>query len=148
VAFQISAIYKSLVRHVVDCADEIKARGISPDLSYHAFDSRGEEAELATNDLIGLAGWSFNENKGLWLIHAGITVSTINDENLFREIAIVDLIHDFFGEESLVPMRDPETGEEYTQLVVKEFEMMPAGQSEKRNYRPIGLELKRTSNDG
>lgn len=147
-AFQISSIYKSLVRHVMDAVDGIRDAGISPDLSYYAFDSRGEQAELETVDLIGLAGWSFNENRGLWLIRAGINISTLNDENLFREIAIIDAIHDAFGEDCTVPMRHPETGEEYTQLVVKEFELMPASYSEKRNYRPIGLELLRTSNDG
>lgn len=147
-AFQISGVYKSLVRHLMDTIDVIKSGGASSDLSYFAFDSRGEAAELEATDLIGLAGWSFNENGGLWEIHAGFTISTINDENLFREIAIVDAIHDAFGEDCVIPMRDPTTGQEYTQLVVTEFEMMPAGQSEKRNYRPIGLTLRRTSNDG
>jgi hypothetical protein len=147
VAFQISSIYKSLVRHIQDTIENIQTSGVSPDLTYHAFDSRGEDAELVSNDLIGLAGWAFEENGGLWEIRAGITISTINDENLFREIEIVDAIHDMFGEDCTIPMRDPRTGEEYTQLVVTEFEMMPAGQSEKRNYRPIGLSLRRTSND-
>lgn len=147
-AFKISSVYKSLVRHVVDTVDTIKLEGISPDLTYYAFDSRGEQAELETVDLIGLAGWSFNENRGLWVIRAGINISTINDENLMREIEIIDALHDVFGEDCVIPLRDPVTGNEYTQLVVKEFELMPASYSEKRNYRPIGLELLRTSNDG
>lgn len=147
-AFQISAVYKSLIRHLMDCIDTIKDKGISPNLTYYAFDSRGEKAELEPDDLIGLAGWSFEENGGLWIVRCGIHISTINDENLFREVAFMDEIHDFFGEDLTVPMRDPETGEEYTQLVVKAFEVMPASFSEKRNYRPIGIELRRTSNNG
>lgn len=143
--FRVSNIYKSLVRHLVDTIDVIKANNVSPGLDYYAWDMRDDKAELGGRDLIGLAGWTFRENRGLWVVHAGITISTINDENLFREAAIIDAIHDMWGEEMPVPMRD-DNGDEYTQLVVKEFEMMPAGTSEKRNYRPIGLELLRTSN--
>lgn len=142
--FKISNIGKSLMRQIMDTIDQIKADGYSEDLTYYAWDSRGEEAELVEADLIGLAGWTFKENRGLWEVHAGITISTVNDENLFREMAIVDAIHDMFGEECVVPMRD-EAGDEYTQLTVAEFEMLPAGNSEKRNFRPIGLQLKRTS---
>lgn len=143
-AFKISNIYKSIVKHLVDTIAEAVGEDISDDLAYYPWDSHGDEAELPPSDLIGLAGWSFQENKGLWEIHCGITISTLNDENLFREVALVDAIHDRFGEECSIPMRD-DTGAEYTQLVVKEFEMLPAGQSEKRNYRPIGLTLRRTS---
>lgn len=147
-AFKISHIYKSVVRHVMDAVDNIRTDGLSADLQYFAFDTRGEKAELEHTDLLGVAGWAFDENKGLWLIRCGLNISTINDENLFREMDIIDSLHDYFGEECSIPMRDGDTGEEYTQLVVNHFEMMPPLQSEKRNYRPIGLELLRTSNSG
>lgn len=143
-AFKISNIYKSLVRHIVDAIEDVRRSELSPNVEYYPWDSRGDEAEMPNADLIGLAGWSFSENRGLWEIHCGITISTFNDENLFREVALIDMIHDRFGEEMTVPMRDDD-GFEYTQLVVKEFDMLPAGQSEKRNYRPIGLTLRRTS---
>lgn len=143
--FKVSNIYKSLVRHVNDTVDALKASGISAEVEYYAWDSRGEEAELEEKDLVGLAGWTFEENGGLWRIHAGITLSTINDENLLREAEMMDIIHDLWGEDCVVPMRDDQ-GNEYTQLVVKHFEVLAAGQSEKRNYRPIGMELLRTSN--
>lgn len=142
--FRVSNIGKSLMRHIMDAIDQVRDAGISETLAYYAWDSRGEEAELAEVDLIGLAGWTFKENKGLWEVYAGLTISTVNDENLFREMAIVDAIHDMFGEDCSVPMRNDD-GDEYTQLAVTEFEMLPAGNSEKRNYRPIGLQLKRTS---
>lgn len=132
----------------MDAVDAIKTEGISPDLEYFSFDSRGETAELKDVDLVGLVGWAFHENEGLWLIRCGVNISTINDENLFREMEIVDAIHDYFGEGCTIPLRDPETGEEYSMLLVNDFEMMPASYSEKRNFRPIGLELKRTANDG
>lgn len=143
--FSISAIYKSLVRHVLDTVEDVRDQGIA-ELEYWAWDSRGDENEPEAKDLIGIAGWTFTENGGLWVIHAGITISTINDENLFREAEIIDAIHNRFGEECLIPMRDPQTGQEYTQLVVKGFEMLPSGNSSKRNYRPIGLQLRRTDN--
>lgn len=143
-AFKLSNIYNSLVRQVVDTIEEIQTSGLSPELEYYAWDSRGDEGEIDAKDLIGLAGWTFRENGGLWEIHVGITVSTVNDENLMREVQILDHLHDKWGEDCVVPLRD-DAGDEYTQLVVKEFEMLASGQSEKRNYRPIGLTLRRTS---
>jgi hypothetical protein len=143
VAFRVSNIYKSLVRHLTDTIAQARDDGVSSDLQYFPWDSRGDEAELPSTDLIGLAGWSFSENRGLWEIHCGITISTLNDENLFREVELVDAIHNLWGEECPVPMRDDD-GTIYTQLIVKEFEMLPAAFSEKRNFRPVGLTLRRT----
>lgn len=142
-AFKISNIYKSLVRQIVDTMEE--ARGVSPDLQYFAWDSADEVAELPNHDLIGLAGWTFSENRGLWQVHAGITISTLNDLNLFRETDLVDIVHDKWGEKCPIPLRD-DAGTEIAQLVVEEFELLAAGRSEKRNFRPIGLTLLRASN--
>lgn len=143
-SLRISNIYKSLVRHLVDTIQIIESKGISTNIAYYDWDSRGDESELPVKDLIGLSGWTFREDRGLWVIHAGITISTINDDNLIREIALVDEIHEMWGEQCVIPLRD-NTGAECTQLVVDEFEMLPSGQSEKRNYRPIGLALMRTN---
>lgn len=142
--FRISNIYKSLVRHMVDTVQSIEQKGISTGIRYHDWDSRGDESELPPVDLIGLAGWTFREDRGLWVINAGITISTINDDNLFREIALIDEIHDIWGEQCVIPLRD-DAGYEASQLMVDEFELLPSGQSEKRNYRPIGLTLMRTN---
>lgn len=143
--FDIEALYKSLLRHVHDIMDEAKALGLSSTLDYYAWDSRGDVSETENRDLIGLAGWSFKENGGRWLVHAGVVLSTYNDENLFREIAILNFIHDKLGEQSKIPMRDKETGDKVDELYVAEFEIMPAGQSELRNYRTVALELLRTA---
>lgn len=143
--FKVSNIYKSLVRHLVDTIAEVNKSVQPATAQYFAWDTGDDVAELPTVDLIGLAGWTFSENRGLWEIHCGITISTMNDENLLREIDIVDVIHNMWGEEYMIPMRD-DTGTEVTQLVVKEFDLLPAGRSEKRNYRPIGLTLRRTQN--
>jgi hypothetical protein len=140
-SFKISNVYKSLVRHMVDTVDA--AQLVSPGLTYHSWDARNEEAELPNNDLLGLSGWTFKEDRGLWLVHCGITLSTVNDENLLREVEIVDVIHDLWGEQKIIPLRDDQ-GNEYSQLVVEDFDLLPAGQSEKRNYRPLGLELLRS----
>lgn len=146
-AFQLSSIYRSLLRRVVETIDDVRDQGISSTLTYYAWDSRNDQAELEAMDLLGLAGWTFRENKGLWMIHAGLTLSTLNDENLVREVAIMDVIHNRWGENASIPLYDIDEGTVYTNLVVSEFEVMPAGTSEKRNFRPIGLELKRTAND-
>lgn len=143
-SFDLESLYKSIVRHVQDTIVAIRAEGISTDLTYYSWDSRGEVQEMPATDLIGLAGWSFRENGGLWEVRSGLTLSTINDENLFREIKMMNIIHDFWGEGSKVKMLDKLTGEQFSEMVVSDFDMMPAGNSEKRNYRPIGVELLRT----
>ena len=144
--FDLESLYKSLIRHVQTTIKAVKAAGISTTLEYYAWDSRGEVQEAATADLIGLAGWSFKENGGLWEIRTGLTLSTYNDVNLFREVKILNIIHDLWGEQNPVPMVDKDTGVEFTQLVVVDFDMLPGGGSaEQRNYRPIGVDMLRTS---
>jgi len=143
-SFDLESLYKSVIRRTQDTISEIKLRGISEDLEYYAWDSRGEVQEMPATDLLGVAGWTFKENGGLWEVRVGLTLSTINDENLLREIQMLDVIHNFWGEQVQVPMLDKITGEEFTVMVVVDFDVMPAGNSEKRNYRPIGLELLRT----
>lgn len=145
-AFDLESLYKSLVRHVQNTIKVVKLQSISPSLEYYAWDSRGEVQETATSDLIGIAGWSFKENGGLWEIRSGLTLSTYNDVNLFREVKILNVIHDMWGEQCKVPMVDKVTGVEFTQLVVVDFDMLPGGGSaEQRNYRPIGIDLLRTT---
>lgn len=144
-AFDLESLYKSLVRHVQTTIKEVKAQGISTTLEYYAWDSRGEVQEATKGDLIGLAGWSFKENGGLWEVRSGLTLSTYNDINLFREVKILNVVHDLWGEQASIPMVDKDTGEEFTQLVVVDFDMLPGGGSaEQRNYRPIGIDLLRT----
>lgn len=142
--FRVSNIYKSLVRQIND--DLVRARVASPAIKYHSWDTRGEDAELESVDLAGLAGWTFKEDRGLWVVHCGITISTINDDHLLREIDLVDVFHDTWGEQNVIPLRD-DVGVEMSQLVVDDFELLVAGTSEKRNYRPLGMTLLRTSSD-
>lgn len=143
-SFDLESLYKSIIRRAQDTISEIRAKGISEDIQYYAWDSRGEVQEMPATDLLGVAGWTFKENGGLWEVRVGLTLSTVNDENLLREIQMIDVIHNFWGEQTQVPMLDKITGDEFTVMVVTDFDVMPAGNSEKRNYRPIGLELLRT----
>jgi hypothetical protein len=143
-SFSLEDLYKSLVVQVQQTITAARDAGLSSTLQYYAWDSRGEVEELPHADLMGLAGWSFRENGGLWEIRTGLTLSTVDDENLFREIKIIDVIHNFWGERSKVRLIDRDSGIQFSELVVSDFDMMPAGSSEKRNYRPIGIELLRT----
>ncbi len=127
--FDLESLYKSLVRYTQRGVKSILQAGFSTDLAYYSWDSRGEVAELDRRDLIGLAGWSFRENGGLWEVRSGLTLSTYNDENLLREIKMLNILHDMWGEGSKVPMVDKNTGIEFTELVVSDFDMMPAGNS-------------------
>jgi len=144
--FDLESLYKSLIVHTQNTIAAVRNAGISTNLEYYAWDSRGEVSEQSDVDLIGLAGWSFRENGGLWEVRSGLTLSTYNDINLFREIKILNVIHDMWGEGSKVPMVDKNTGIEFTEMVVSDFDMLPGGGgAEKRNYRPVGIELLRTS---
>lgn len=136
-------IYKSLVRAVNDAITVVSER-TAEECRYWAFESRADEDKMPTQTVIGLDGFTFHENKGLWMVRCGISLSTYNDRNNHEEAEILDILHELFGYHEKVDLRDPETGEVFSQLVVTEFEIMPMGQSELRNYRTIGLELLRT----
>lgn len=139
----ISRIMKSLIRHITDMAD-----GSLHPMTYHAWEARGEEDKLPKSTLIGLDGFNFDENTGLWVVRCAITISTYQDVNLFTEMDLLDLIFEWFSEGKRVPLRDLDSGEEDNQLVVTRFEIAPMAQTQIRNYRTVSIELKRTANDG
>lgn len=141
----LTPIYKSLMRHVTDLIDDLNSRG-DYGIQYHAWETRGEEDKLPLATLMGLDGFHFEENSGLWVVRCSITVSSYQDVSLFDEFEILDGIFDWFGEKKKVPLRDMNTGEEENQLVVTDFEVAPMAQTLLRNYRTVPLELKRTSN--
>ena len=143
----ISRIYKSLVRHVSDMIEELNASGAFG-ITYHVWEARGEEDKLPKNILVGVDGFNFHENSGLWIVRFSISLSSYQDTLLLREAEILDGIHAWFGEKQRVPLRDPETGDEDNQLVVTDFEIAPMAQTMLRNYRTVSIELKRTANDG
>lgn len=139
----ISTIYKSLVRSVNDLIDVVASETGEP-CAYWAFESRADEDKMPPITVLGVDGFTFHENKGLWMIRAGISLSTRNDRNNHEEAEILDIVHRLFGYHQKVALRHPETGEVFSELYVTEFDVMPMGQSELRNYRTIGLELLRT----
>lgn len=141
----LTPIYKSLVRHVTDLIDDLNASG-DYGIQYHAWETRGEEDSLPKTTLMGLDGFQFEENTGLWVIRCSITVSSYQDATLFKEFEVLDGIFDWFGEKKKVPLRDMDTGDEESQLVVTAFEVAPMAQTLLRNYRTVPIELKRTSN--
>lgn len=139
-----STIYKSLVRSVNDLIKEIQTTTGSSDIGYWSWEARGDEDKLPARTLIGLDGYNFDENKGLWIIRMGITLSSYSDANLLDEADMLDVVHDLFGYEKKVKLRNPDTGAEFSELYVTAFQIMPMGQSELRNYRSVGVELLRT----
>lgn len=142
----ISRIYKSLVRHVSDLIDELNSIG-GYGIEYRVWETRGEEDKLPTATLMGVDGFNFEENGGLWLIRFSISLSSYQDTLLLKEFEILDGIYDWFGEKKKVPLRDMETGDEDSLLVSTGFEIAPMAQTMLRNYRTISVELKRTEHD-
>lgn len=150
-AFSIESVYKSAILAVNEIIAQAYAKGLTEDMAYHAWDSRGQETELPNTDLIGLIGWSYAENEGLPVIQIGILLSLVLDQNMFREVCILDIIRDKFvgpsGDYKTMRLVTADVGTEYALLQVSDFEIMPAGRSEIRSTRNVGVEFIRTSGD-
>lgn len=148
-SYSLHSIYVSLIAEIQNIITDCLTAGISTDLQYHAWDSRGDITELPDTDLIGLVDWTYAENGGLSTVSSGIMISTRNDENLFKEVDILDIIRNHCinlpGDYKCWRILD-EDGEEYTQFQVSDFEVLPAGRSELRNTRHVGIELMKTAN--
>lgn len=140
----ISSIYKSILRSVHDLMEHLNGLGRWSVIGYHDWQERGEEENLPPQPLIGLGEFAFTENDGRWLITVAIGFSTYKDENLHNEIEIISEIQKWFGEGNKVALLDELSGLEYNELVVTAFSVLPMSQSEYRNYRTLGVELKRT----
>lgn len=141
----IPQLYKSVIRKLSDTIDALNASGEFGTVSYHNFESRGEEDKLPKNTIIGLDGFSFDENNGKWLIRFALAISTVNDVNLLNEIDLLGKMHELWGEGSKVALVNLDTIAQESELAVVAFEVLPMGQSELRNYRTIGIELIRTA---
>jgi len=139
-----STIYKSVVRAVGDMIEEIRITTGDQDIQYWGFESRADENKWPAETLIGVDGFSFNENQGLWEIRFGLTISTYEDANLLREADVIDIVHSTLGEGQKILLRDPDSGDTLSELCTSAFHVMPMGQTQLRNYRTIGVELYRT----
>jgi hypothetical protein len=150
--FTLESLYVSAIQVINEIRQEIIDAGISDDIQYYSWDSRGQETELPNKDLIGLMGWTYDENDGLPTIEWGILTSLVLDQNQFREVKVLDIIRRKFvvggGDYKTVPLVDANTGEEYSCLQVAAFEVMPAGRSEIRSTRNIAIGLMKTQVDG
>jgi hypothetical protein len=138
----IPAIYKSIIRATSRLIADMNAAGVGP-ISYHNWEERGEEIDLPKTTLLGVDGFSFDENQGFWIIRYALGLSTYNDANLSNEIDMVGYIHDRFKEGNSVELLDLATVTADNILHISDFKVMPMGQSELRNYRTIGIELLR-----
>jgi hypothetical protein len=140
----ISSIYKSLVRSTNDIVEEIKATTGHQALQYWSWENRQDEDKLPKETLIGVDGFAFSENQGLWVVRYSIALSSFQDAHLLREMEIIDIIHAHTGEGQKIKLLDPVTGQEISEMVTSAWDMAPMAQSEIRNYRAISIELLRT----
>lgn len=143
-----STVYKSVVRATNDMVKEISATTGDQSARYWSWEARVDEEQLPRATLIGVNGFTLDENFGLWIIRFGITLSTVDDANLLHEADIIDIIHDWYGVRKKIDLRDPETGDPINELVSFDFQVLAMTQTQMRNYRSIGLELRRTGTDG
>jgi hypothetical protein len=144
----IPQVYKSIMRHTVEMIDHLNALNLWGTITYHDFESRGDENELPRTTLIGVDGFSFSENRGLWIVRFALAISSYRDTNLLNEIEMIGEIQNWFGEHKKINLLNMADGTISNEMVVTDFEMLPMAQSEIRNYRTIGIEIKRTGTDG
>jgi hypothetical protein len=140
----ISSLYKSLQRTVVEMIDEFKKETGHQNFSYWSWENRADENELPKENLVGIGGFDFEENEGLWVIKWSIGLSPWEDLNLDKQITMLDVIHRMVGHGRKIAMLDPQTGAEISQLVVSDFNIAPATTTEFRNYRVVSMEMLRT----
>jgi len=142
----IAPLFKSILRYTSETIEEINAAGVYPEVRYHDWESRGDEDKLPRCTLIGVEAFGFHENRGLWDIRFGLGVSSYRDANLLDEIELIDFLHTRFGEGRKVPLYavSGDNAEQISELVSTDFQSLPMSQSSYRNYREIGIELKRT----
>ena len=132
-------IYKSMLRF---CAGLVAAAPTA--VLYESWDSRNDEAELPKVDLFGISGWSYRDDESLLFVSCGLTLSTINDTHLMREIDLLDFLHSRIGTNKTMPIVDTTTGAEVNTMVSKNFQILPTGQSTLRNYRTAAIDLRLT----
>lgn len=140
----VAPVYKSIVRATSDMIEQLNTSGRFPEIQYHDWESRADEAELPKKTLLGIDGFSFKENSGRWLISFAFGLSSYKDANLLNEIEILDWLQQEAGEKQKIKLLDMDDGSEVSELVVTDFTILPMSQSELRNYRTMGVELKRT----
>ncbi|MDH7796430.1 MULTISPECIES: hypothetical protein [unclassified Beijerinckia] len=81
----------SLIRAVMDAVSGLQNPTGNP-LEYIDWDGHTDFQKLPASDLIGISGFGMTENGGLYDIVFGISVSTINDPNMFRTTDFVDVL--------------------------------------------------------
>lgn len=139
-----STVYKSIVRAVHDLVNDIETTMPNQPVRYWAWESRLDEDQMPREMLVGLNGLALHENLGQWIIQCSITLSTVDDANLLVEADVIDMIHDRFGEKKKISVLDPDDASVINELVCVDWQVLPMGQTQMRNYRSIGLELRRT----
>jgi hypothetical protein len=139
-----STVYKSVVRAVNDLVKDIQSTMPDQRARYWTWESRDDEDKLPRDMLVGVNGFAFDENLGQWLIRFGISISTVDDANLLTEAEIIDMTHDLFGEKKKIALLDPDDASVTNELVSVHWEVLPMVQTQLRNYRSIGVELRRT----
>jgi len=148
--FDLPTVYANLVGQITGVISDAKAAGISPDLEYIAWDARQEVNELPNHDLIGVADWAYDETEDHRPeIEFAVVLSVVHDTNLFREAEILDLIRKRCVVDSGATPRYKvwtvydDDNNPFAQLQVTSFTIMPAGQSEARTVRTVGISVKR-----
>jgi hypothetical protein len=148
--FDLPTVYATIVGKTQEIITGLRTSGVAPNIAYMAWDARGEVTELPNHDLLGVVDWTWTENEShLPDIEFALLLSVVHDANLFREVEILDAIRKAcvddtrnIPEYKVWTVRDIDN-EPFAQVKVTDFTIMPAGESEARTVRTVGISLKR-----
>lgn len=129
----------STVRFLREVASEILAAdGVG--LSYVDWDDHADMNKLPMTDIYGLTGMGITENDKTHEVVFGVTLSTYNDQNLFRMTDMSDLFYRRLRAGTTFSIYDPVTGLEVGKMVFQTgTSAMPVNRVETRAVVSISV---------
>lgn len=118
-------VFSSLVKFIVDFA----AAQSSPKPTFINFDAHAVMTSIPDNDVVGIANLAVTSKEKFFTVECGFGVSTTpkNDENLFRQVGLVDRLFARLQPEMKIPLLHSTTGVVLSQMViVGDTEILPA----------------------
>lgn len=108
----------STIRFIRDIAAQLVVpEGIG--LNYVDWDAHADVGKLPTSDLYGLTGLGITDNEVTHDLVFGVTLSTYNDQNLFRMTDMTDLYYRRMRALTTFALLDPATGYEVGKIAIE-----------------------------
>jgi len=121
-----SNLYSSVIRVTTDLIAEIRGKNLSQNLQYINWDAHVENKEIPQTDLLGIRHFNvWPEDGGILQVGVGFGVSTHQDENLFRHVAIIDHVFEAMKKGKVYSLLEALSGDSVTFMKVMEGTSVP-----------------------